>query len=110
MKLAPAVLENTHVRLEPFKEDHREPLRAASADPAIWTYVMTQVEGDKFDAFLKNYRERLMTPVAVSPKDGTENPATDAEKGAQPTGTGASPAAPVAAPAAIPPPPPPPRG
>ena len=67
-------------------------------------------EGDKFDAFLKNYRERLMTPLAVSPKDGKEMPTAGAENGASPTDAGAVPAAPSAAPAAIPPPPPPPRG
>jgi RimJ/RimL family protein N-acetyltransferase len=66
VKLAPAVLENTHVRLEPFKEDHREPLRAASADPAIWTYVMTQVEGDKFDAFFDSEIARMETGAAIN--------------------------------------------
>jgi tetratricopeptide (TPR) repeat protein len=84
----------------------------ASESPAGATDIeeMSQriAEGDKFDAFLKNYRERLMSPIAVSPKDGKEMPAADADKGSPPAD--ASPAAPSAAPAAIPPPPPPPRG
>jgi len=67
-------------------------------------------EGDKFDAFLKNYRERLMTPLAVSPKDGKEMPAAGAENAPSPADAGDGSAAPSAAPAASPPPPPPPRG
>ena len=38
MKLEPAILENTFVRLEPMAEPHREGLRAAcNADQRIWT-------------------------------------------------------------------------
>jgi RimJ/RimL family protein N-acetyltransferase len=38
MKLAPAVLQNAFVRLEPIAEAHREPLRKAAADAAIWKH------------------------------------------------------------------------
>jgi hypothetical protein len=59
-------------------------------------------EGDGFDAFLKNYRERLMAPVAAA-KDG------QSKEKAEPAHM-ASPAERESAPASIPLPPPPPRG
>lgn len=51
MKLAPAVLENRFVRLEPLGAAHREGLRAAcAADAEIWTalYPYSMV-GEHFD-------------------------------------------------------------
>ncbi|MBX3481973.1 GNAT family protein [Phenylobacterium sp.] len=51
MKLDTQVLENARVRLEPFTEAHREPLRAAcAADPDLWRdlYVISML-GDQFD-------------------------------------------------------------
>ncbi|MPY74070.1 MAG: hypothetical protein GEU87_07400 [Alphaproteobacteria bacterium] len=68
------------------------------------------VQGDKFEAFLRNYRERLMKPLAASPKDAGGSGAPAAGESAPPTGRLASPPAQNANPAAIPPPPPPPRG
>jgi len=38
MKLAPATLEDRHVRLEPIVEAHREPLRPLVADASIWRH------------------------------------------------------------------------
>lgn len=38
MNLAPAVLQNAFVRLEPIAEAHREPLRRAAADASIWKH------------------------------------------------------------------------
>ena len=51
MKLVPAVLENRFVRLEPFEERHREPLRAAcDADPDLWRDLYyTSLGGAEFD-------------------------------------------------------------
>ncbi len=52
MNLAPAILKNAFVRLEPLEERHREPLRAAAADPAIWTFVLTTGAGERLDSYL----------------------------------------------------------
>ncbi len=51
MKLVPAVLENRFVRLEPFEDRHKEPLRAAcDADPDLWRDLYyTSMGGDAFD-------------------------------------------------------------
>jgi RimJ/RimL family protein N-acetyltransferase len=52
MKLVPAVLENRFVRLEPFEERHKEPLRAAcDADPDLWpTLYYNSLGGAQFEA------------------------------------------------------------
>jgi RimJ/RimL family protein N-acetyltransferase len=52
MKLTAAVLENRFVRLEPFEDRHKEPLRAAcDADPELWpTFYYMSLGGDRFDA------------------------------------------------------------
>ena len=52
MKLEAAVLENRFVRLEPFEDRHREPVRAAcDADPDLWpTFYYSSLGGDQFDA------------------------------------------------------------
>jgi len=67
---------------------------------------------DKFDGFLKEYRDRLMTPLATaSKKDGTDKGKAPAEAGQQqPPAAVTNPAPPQSGPAAIPPPPPPPQG
>ncbi len=51
MNLRPAVLENDFVRLEPFEERHKEPLRlACDADPELWpTLYSMSLGGDQFD-------------------------------------------------------------
>ena len=52
MNLRTAVLENRFVRLEPFEDHHKEPLRAAcDADPELWpTFYYTSLGGDRLDA------------------------------------------------------------
>lgn len=52
MKLETQVLENAHVRLEPFTAAHKDALRAAcAADPDLWRelYIISML-GDQFDA------------------------------------------------------------
>jgi RimJ/RimL family protein N-acetyltransferase len=51
MQLAPALLENRFVRLEPLAEGHREGLRAAcAADAEIWTALYPySLAGEHFD-------------------------------------------------------------
>jgi len=51
MKLRAVVLENPFVRLEPFEERHKEPLRAAcDADPDLWPALYyNSLSGDEFD-------------------------------------------------------------
>lgn len=52
MILRSAVLENGFVRLEPFEDWHKEPLRiACDADPELWpAFYYTSLGGDRFDA------------------------------------------------------------
>ena len=51
MNLASAILENGFVRLEPFEDGHKEPLRTAcDADPELWpTLYSISFGGDRFD-------------------------------------------------------------
>ena len=51
MKLTSAGLENAFVRLEPFEERHKEPLRlACDADPELWPSLYSiSLGGDQFD-------------------------------------------------------------
>lgn len=42
-------LDCAAVRLEPLAETHRSGLRAAAADPRIWTYMPIRGDGDAFD-------------------------------------------------------------
>ncbi len=52
MKLQSAVLEDGFVRLEPFEDGHKEPLRlACDADPELWpAFYYMSLGGDQFDA------------------------------------------------------------
>lgn len=54
MTIEPILLENAFVRLEPLEERHREPLRMAGADPALWKFAMTNLDGVDFDAWMAN--------------------------------------------------------
>lgn len=51
MKLVPAVLENRFVRLEPFEDRHREPVRiACDADPDLWAALYyNSLGGEEFN-------------------------------------------------------------
>lgn len=52
MKLTAAVLGNDFVRLEPFEDRHKEPLRVAcDADPELWpAFYYMSLGGAEFDA------------------------------------------------------------
>ncbi len=52
MKLAPVVLENAHVRLDPLEEHHREPLREAGEDPDLWRFANVNLDNTDFDSWI----------------------------------------------------------
>ena len=60
MILRSEVLENDFVRLEPFEDRHREPLRlACDADPELWpNFYYTSLGGDQFDGGWQAMREQ----------------------------------------------------
>ncbi len=60
MILRSEVLENDFVRLEPFGERHKEPLRlACDADPELWpTFYYTSLGGDRFDGGWQAMRDQ----------------------------------------------------
>jgi RimJ/RimL family protein N-acetyltransferase len=70
MNLASSVLEGRFVRLQPFTEDLREPVRAALAGPdPVWAILATSAEGERFDAWwdlaLAELRAGRRIPYAV---------------------------------------------
>ncbi|MDZ7628830.1 MAG: GNAT family protein [Parvularculaceae bacterium] len=58
LRLDPVILENAFVRLEPVKEAHRDPLRAAGADPDLWRYSVLNQHGAGFDAWFDHQLSR----------------------------------------------------
>lgn len=52
MTIAPVILENPFVRLEPLEERHREPLRAAGNDPDLWRFANVNLDNTDFDAWM----------------------------------------------------------
>lgn len=60
MNLKPQTLENTFVRLEPFEDCHKEPLRlACDADPSLWpSLYYISLGGEHFDAGWERLREQ----------------------------------------------------
>ena len=60
MRLEAAVLENRFVRLEPFEDRHKEPVRAAcDADPDLWpTFYYTSLGGAEFEPGWQAMREQ----------------------------------------------------
>ena len=52
MNIEPVTLENGFVRLEPLAEAHREPLRAAGADPDLWRFANVNLDNADFDAWM----------------------------------------------------------
>jgi N-acetyltransferase len=42
-------LDGRLIALEPIREEHREPLRAAAADPVIWAWM--QIDGSELEGF-----------------------------------------------------------
>ena len=68
-------LEGRMIVLDPIREKHREPLRAAAADPAIWRWM--QVDGstpEGFDAWfahaLRETAEQREAPFVTIDRDG----------------------------------------
>lgn len=49
------VLEDRILRLEPFTEAHREPLRAVAADPDLWRFHYLNLHGQTFDRYFDHY-------------------------------------------------------
>jgi RimJ/RimL family protein N-acetyltransferase len=48
-------LENAFVRLEPIEERHREPLRAAGAEPELWRFHPMNFFNQSFDSWFDHY-------------------------------------------------------
>lgn len=48
-------LENNFVRLEPFRESHREPLRRAGDDPDLWRFHGLNQYNATFDHYFGHY-------------------------------------------------------
>lgn len=51
----PLVLEDSILRLEPFAEQHREPLRAVAADPDLWRFHGLNQYARTFDRYFDTY-------------------------------------------------------
>lgn len=67
MRLVSEILENAFVRLEPFEERHREPLRlACDADPELWpNFYYTSLGGDRFDAGWQAMRDQQVAGTRI---------------------------------------------
>lgn len=67
MILRSEVLENDFVRLEPFEDRHREPLRlACDADPELWpTFYYTSLGGDRFDGGWQAMRDQQVAGTRI---------------------------------------------
>ena len=53
LHIPPGILENSHVRMEPFAAAHREGLRAAAeGDPALFSYMPMDLSGPGFDPWM----------------------------------------------------------
>jgi N-acetyltransferase len=50
-------LEGRLIALEPIREEHREPLRAAAADPVIWAWM--QIDGSEPEGFERWFAHAL---------------------------------------------------
>lgn len=66
MDLKPAILENSHVRLEPLSEVHREALRGPADDPDIWAYMTQRGDGAHFDAWFDKMLAASAGPAQIS--------------------------------------------
>ena len=52
MAIAPVVLENAFVRVEPLEDRHREPLREAGDDPDLWRFANVNLDGADFNVWI----------------------------------------------------------
>lgn len=66
MQLAPAILEDAHVRLEPLIEAHREALRVPAGDPGIWAFMTQRGDGAHFDAWFDKMLTASAGPLQIS--------------------------------------------
>jgi len=55
-------LEGWLIALEPIREEHREPLRAAAADPVIWRWM--QIDGSEPEGFDRWFEHGLREAAA----------------------------------------------
>ena len=55
-------LEGGLISLEPIREEHREPLRAAAADPVIWAWM--QIDGSEPEGFDRWFAHALREAAA----------------------------------------------
>ena len=55
-------LEGRLIALEPIREEHREPLRAAAADPVIWRWM--QIDGSEPEGFDRWFEHGLREAAA----------------------------------------------
>lgn len=55
MSVFAPILEDKILRLEPFTERHREPLRAAAADPDLWRFHFLNQNAATFDRYFDHY-------------------------------------------------------
>ena len=55
-------LEGRLIALEPIREEHREPLRAAAADPVIWAWM--QIDGSEPEGFERWFAHALREAAA----------------------------------------------
>lgn len=66
MQLAPAILEDDYVRLEPLAQAHREALRAPADDPDIWAFMTQRGDGPHFDAWFDKMLAASAGPTQIS--------------------------------------------
>jgi RimJ/RimL family protein N-acetyltransferase len=55
-------LEGRLIALEPIREEHREPLRAAATDPVIWAWM--QIDGSEAEGFDRWFAHALREAAA----------------------------------------------
>ncbi len=67
MTLRASVLENRWVRLEPFEDRHKEPLRlACDADPELWPqFYYTSLGGEHFDPAWQAIRDQQASGARI---------------------------------------------
>lgn len=53
--IEPILLEDDILRLEPFEERHREPLRQAANDPDLWRFHFLNLHNATFDRYFDHY-------------------------------------------------------
>lgn len=67
MKVSPVTLSGRHVRLEPLRLEHTEPMFVAAADPEIWRWTLSRI------ASIEDMRSYIDSAIAAQ-RDGTALP------------------------------------